>query len=81
MATRIYRDKSGKPMRNSAGLIARKKPNTLTGLMVVIPDTYSFTRLDCGHEVWGMDTDIDSGIRKHMEYCDYYIEKNAEESE
>lgn len=78
MATRIKRDKSGKPIRNETGLIIRTKPNTMTGLMVVIPDNYSFVRLECGDEIWGMDSDIDSGLRKHMEYCPFYVNKNNE---
>lgn len=81
MATRIKRDKFGKPIRNEAGLIIRTKPNTLNGLMVVIPDNYSFARLPCGHEVWGMDSDIDSGIRKHIEYCEDYPQEEIDDSE
>lgn len=32
----------------------------------------------CGHEVWGTDADIDSGIRKHLEYCPNYFPGDEE---
>lgn len=76
MATRIKRDKSGKPIRNEFGFIVRTKPNTRTGAMVVIPNDYRAETLECGDQIWGTLMDIDSGIRKHMEYCPFYVDRN-----
>lgn len=35
-----------------------------------IPADYKEHKLSCGHSIWGTEKDIDSGIRKHEEYCE-----------
>lgn len=47
----------------------------LGGKHVENDNGYYPVTLSCGHEVWGTDADIDSGLRKHKDYCDYYIDE------
>lgn len=35
-----------------------------------MPEDYHSEIASCGHEIWGTNADIDSGMRKHLEYCE-----------
>lgn len=41
------------------------------------PDVYP-EPLSCGHVIYGTDSDIDSGLRKHTEYCEFYADEEEE---